>query len=153
MAQTAVVPEQRMDTRRSAPEQHRALAALDASVTLDPQLRELVNLRASMVNGCAYCVQLHSQDALAAGEQQHRLLALAAWEESPFFSARERAALRLTDAVTNVADGHVPDEVYEEASRHFDEDELAQLVFAAVVINAWNRLAIATRKLPPSPRS
>lgn len=155
MAQTEtnVVPEQRMDTRRSAPVLHQAMVALDGAVSLDAELRELVNLRASILNGCAYCVQLHSQNALAAGEQPHRLFALAAWEESPFFSARERAALRITDAITDVADGHVPDEVYEEASRHFDEEELAQLVFAAVVINAWNRLAIATRKLPPNPRS
>jgi AhpD family alkylhydroperoxidase len=142
-----------MDTRRSAPVLHQAMVALDGAISLDPEVRELVNLRASILNGCAYCVQLHSRNALAAGEEPHRLFALAAWEESPFFSARERAALRMTDAVTDVSDGHVSDEVYEEASRHFDEDELAQLVFAAVVINAWNRLAIATRKLPPNPRS
>jgi AhpD family alkylhydroperoxidase len=142
-----------MDTRRAAPEQHRAMLELDASVSLDPALRELVRLRASILNGCAYCIQLHSRDALAAGEQPHRLHALAAWEESPFFTARERAALRFTDAVTNLADGHVSDEVYEEADEHFDEAELAQLLFAAVAINAWNRLAIATRKLPAGPRS
>ena len=142
-----------MDTRRAAPEQHRAMVELDAAVTLDPALRELVRLRASILNGCAYCIQLHSRDALAAGEQPHRLHAVAAWEESPFFTARERAALRFTDAVTNLGDGHVSDDVYEEASEHFDEAELAQLLFAAVAINAWNRLAIATRKLPVGPRS
>ena len=129
------------------------MLALDQAVSLDPALRELVRLRASILNGCAYCIQLHSQDALAAGEQPHRLHALAAWEESPFFTTGERAALRFTDAVTNLADGHVADEVYEEAAEHFDEAELAQLLFAIVAINAWNRLAIATRKLPPAPRS
>jgi AhpD family alkylhydroperoxidase len=152
-SETTVVPKQRMDTRTVAPDLHKATVALDRAISLDPALRELVNLRASILNGCAYCIQLHSRDALAAGEQPHRLFALAAWEESPFFSTPERAALRLTDAVTNVTDGHVPDAVYEEVSRHFDEAEVAQLVFAAVVINAWNRLAIATRKLPPSPPS
>ena len=142
-----------MDTRRAAPDLHGAMLALDAAISLDPPLRELVRLRASILNGCAYCIQLHTQDALAAGEEEHRLFAVAAWEESPFFSERERAALRFTDAVTNVQEGHVPDEVYEEAARHFDEADLAQLLFAAVAINAWNRLAIATRKLPRSPRS
>src|SRR5438132_2166008 len=142
-----------MDTRRTAPDQHRAMAALDAAITLDLPLRELVRTRASLVNGCAYCIQLHTQDALAAGEEPHRLFALAAWDESPFFTPRERAALRFTDAVTNLHEGHVPDEVYEEASEHFDDAELAQLLFAVVAINAWNRLAIATRKLPPEPRA
>src|SRR5919204_2305193 len=147
-----VVPQQRMDTRRTVPDLHRAMVALDDAISLDPPLRELVRLRASILNGCAYCIQLHTQDALAAGEEEHRLFAVAAWEESPFFSERERAALRFTDAVTNVQEGHVPDYVYEEAARHFDEADLAQLLFAAVAINAWNRLAIATRKLPRSPR-
>src|SRR5919201_362188 len=150
--ETTVVPEQRMDTRRAAPEQHRAMLELDAAVSLDPALRELVRLRASILNGCAYCVQLHSRDALAAGEEPHRLFALAAWEESPFFSPRERAAHRFTDAVTHLSDGHVSDEVYKEVSEHFDETELGELLFAAVAINAWNRLAIATRKPPLGPR-
>src|SRR5262245_19938752 len=129
------------------------MLALDGAVTLDPALPELVRLRASILNGCAYCVQLHSQDALAQGESERRLFALAAWEESPYFTPRERAALRFTDAVTNLADGHVPDEVYEHACEHFDQAELAQLLFAVVAINAWNRLAIATRKLPPGAAS
>jgi AhpD family alkylhydroperoxidase len=148
-----VVPEQRMDTRRTAPDQHRAMVAFDGAIVFEPLLRELVKIRASMLNGCAYCVQLHTQDALAAGERPHRLFALAAWEESSFFTARERAALRFTDAVTNLHEGHVPDDVYEEASEHFAESELAQLLFAVVAINAWNRLAIATRKTPLPPRA
>jgi AhpD family alkylhydroperoxidase len=142
-----------MDTRRAAPDQHRAMAALDAAIQLDPPLRELVRTRASLLNGCAYCIQLHTADALEDGEPPHRLFAVAAWEESPYFSPRERAALRFTDAVTNLHEGHVPDEVFDEAAEHFDEAELAQLLFAVVAINAWNRLAIATRKLPPEPRN
>jgi AhpD family alkylhydroperoxidase len=152
-ADAPVVHEQRFDTRRVAADAHKAMAALDAVIDLDQSLRELVRIRASILNGCAYCIQLHTQDALRAGESQHRLFALGAWEESPFFTARERAALRFTDAVTRLEDGHVPDEVYEEAAQRFDDAELAQLLFAVVAINAWNRLAIATRKLPPEPQS
>jgi AhpD family alkylhydroperoxidase len=143
---------QRMDTRRSAPDAHRAMLALDSAIELERSLRELIRIRASIVNGCAYCIQLHTQDALEAGESPHRLFALAAWDESPFFTARERAALRLTDAVTGVTEGHVPDESWQAAADHFDEQELAQLLFAIVAINAWNRLAIATRKPPTPPR-
>jgi AhpD family alkylhydroperoxidase len=147
-----VVPTQRMDTRRDAPDLHKALLALDAAISFDPPLRELVKIRGSIVNGCAYCVQLHTQDALAAGEQPHRLFALTAWEEAPFYTARERAALRFTDAVTSLHEGHVPDDVWEAAAEHFESAELAELLFAVVAINAWNRLAIATRKTPLPPR-
>ena len=133
-----------MDTRRVAPDAHAAMLALDAAVELDPALRELVRVRASLVNGCAYCIRLHTADALEAGETAQRLFALSAWEESPLFTARERAALRFADAVTNVQDGHIPDDVYDEALAEFGDAELAQLLFAAVAINAWNRLAIPT---------
>jgi AhpD family alkylhydroperoxidase len=124
------------------------MLALDAAVELDPALRELVRVRASFVNGCAFCVQLHTHEALAAGEQAHRLFGLAAWEDSPFYTVRERAALALTDAVTDLGAGHVPDGVWDAAAREFEEPELAQLLFAIVAINALNRLAIATRKRP-----
>jgi AhpD family alkylhydroperoxidase len=146
-ADATVAHAQRFDTRRVAAEAHGAMVALDDTVDLDPQLRELVKIRASMLNGCAFCIQLHTQDALAAGERAERLFALAAWDESPFFTARERAALRFADAVTQLAPGGVSDEVYDEARAHFDEAELAQLLFAVVAINAWNRLAVASRKL------
>jgi AhpD family alkylhydroperoxidase len=145
-ADAPVVHEQRFDTRRVAAEAHQALLALDAVVQLDPVLRELVRTRASILNGCAYCIQLHTQDALAAGERDERLFALGAWQESSFFTARERAALRFTDAVTQLAPGGVSDEAYDEACAHFDEAELAQLLFAVVAINAFNRLAVTTRK-------
>lgn len=107
-----------------------------------------MKVRASLANGCAYCIQLHTEDALAAGEKLDRLFALGAWRESPLFTPRERAALAFTDAVTDIGDGHVPDEVYDQAAEEFDDGELAQLLFAVVAINGWNRLAIATRKTP-----
>ncbi len=144
---------QRLDTLRAAPDAHRAMLALDGAVATDPELRELVRVRASMINGCAYCIQLHAREALAAGEASHRLFGLAAWEESPYYTERERAALALTDAVTDLGAGHVSDETWDLAARAFDEPELAQLLFAIVTINAWNRLAIATRKSPQTPRA
>jgi AhpD family alkylhydroperoxidase len=152
-ADAPVAQEQRFDTRRVAAEAHGALAALDSVIELEPALRELIKIRASILNGCAYCIQLHTQDALAAGERAERLFALGAWHESSFFTARERAALRYCDTVTELAPGGVTDEVYEEAQRFFDENELPQLLFAVVAINAWNRLAVATRKRPPPAKS
>ena len=140
--------EPRMEIGRAAPPLHRALIALGNQVELDPLLRELVNLRASILNGCAYCIDVHTKVARRAGESERRLHAVAAWHEAPFFDDKERAALALTDAVTLISDEHVPREVWEEASAHFEPDELAQLVWAITVINAWNRIAITTRMLP-----
>jgi len=123
---------------------------------LDPSLIELVKMRSSQINGCAYCIDMHSKDARAAGETEQRLYALNAWRETPFFSDRERAALAWTEAVTLVSEGHVPDEVYAEASKQFYEEELVNLTMAVVAINGWNRLAIAFRAVPgeyqPAPR-
>jgi AhpD family alkylhydroperoxidase len=121
-------------------------AAQDAKV--EPELLELVRIRASQINGCAFCLDMHTKDARAGGESEQRIYALNAWRETPFFSARERAALALTEAVTLVHDGHVPDEVYEEAAGVFDEAQIAALVWAATVINAYNRIAVATRMVP-----
>jgi AhpD family alkylhydroperoxidase len=140
--------EPRMEIARAAPQLHRALIALGNEVELDPGLRELVNLRASILNGCAYCIDMHTRVARRVGESERRLHAVAAWHEAPFFDERERAALALTDAVTLISDEHVPRDVWEEASAHFETDELAQLVWAITVINAWNRIAITTRMLP-----
>jgi AhpD family alkylhydroperoxidase len=137
----------RMDIGRAAPALYRALVTLGNDVELDPRLRELVNLRASIVNGCAYCIDMHTQTARRAGESEQRLYAIAAWHEASFFDDRERAALALTDAVTLIADQQVPRDVWEEASAYFRADELAQLVWAIIVINAWNRIAITTRML------
>jgi len=127
---------------------YRAMIALDGAIELDSCLRDLVSLRASILNGCAYCVDMHTLDASHRGESQQRLHAVAAWHEAPFFSERERAALALTDAITLIADTHVPRKVYDAAREHFNEEELCQLLWAITAINAWNRVAIATRMLP-----
>ncbi len=117
---------------------------------LEPSLLELVKLRASQVNGCAYCIDMHTKDARARGETEQRLSALSAWREAPCFTRRERAALAWTEAVTQVADGHVPDEVFLIAREHFEEPELVNLTLAIVAINGWNRLAISFRSVPGS---
>ncbi len=112
---------------------------------LEPPLLELVKMRASQINGCAYCLDMHSKDARAAGETEQRLYTLDAWREAPFYTERERAALDWTEAVTRVADTHVPDEVYEHVRQHFDEQDLVNLTLTVVAINGWNRLAISSR--------
>ena len=117
----------------------------ESAAALDHRLAELVKIRASQINGCAYCIDMHTKDARVAGETEQRIYALSAWRETPFFSERERAALEWTEAVTRVGDTHVPDEVFAQASAHFNEDELVALTFSVVVINCWNRLAIAFR--------
>jgi AhpD family alkylhydroperoxidase len=127
---------------------YRAMGALDGAIELDSSLRELVNLRASILNGCAYCVDMHTLDARAHGETEQRLYAIAVWHEAPFFSERERAALQLTDVITLIADSHVPREAFDAARAHFDDEELAQLIWAITAINAWNRIAVTTRMLP-----
>jgi AhpD family alkylhydroperoxidase len=138
----------RMRIEEAAPAPYRALVALGNAVELDSTLRELINLRASIVNGCAYCIDMHAKAARKRGESEQRLYALAAWRDAPFFSDRERAALALTDATTLISDEQVPREVWNEAAKHFEEDELAQLLWAITGINAWNRIAIATRIEP-----
>lgn len=138
----------RISLKHVARESYRAMVALDGTVKLDPKLHELVKLRASQLNGCAYCVDMHARDARAGGETERRVYAVAAWRESPFFSDRERAAFAVCDAITLLPDAGLPDDVYEAASEHFDEEELGQLVFACVVINAWNRIAVPTHMVP-----
>jgi len=115
---------------------------------LERSLTELVKLRASQINGCAYCIDMHTKDARAAGETEQRLYLLDAWRESPFYSPRERAALAWTESVTRVSETHVPDEVYDEARQRFSEKELVDLNWVVVAINAWNRLAIPFRTPP-----
>jgi AhpD family alkylhydroperoxidase len=134
-----------------AAEQYKAMRALSAGVRLDRPLRELINVRVSQLNGCAFCMDMHLVRARALGETQQRLDVLAGWRDAPFFTARERAALALAEAITKVgSDGSVPDAVYDEAARHFDAGELPQVVFAATVINAWNRLLITAGTHPPA---
>ncbi len=143
--------EPRIDTAKVAPGAYRAMFGLESYVRqsgLEPSLLELVKTRASQINGCAYCLDMHTKDARAHGETEQRLYALSAWRETPFYTERERAALAWTEAVTLVADGHVPDAVFEEARRHFTEEELVNLTLAVVAINGWNRLAISFRAVP-----
>jgi AhpD family alkylhydroperoxidase len=144
-----LVPEAaRIDIYSTWPAGYRAMLALEAAVResgLDSTVFELVKTRASQLNQCAYCIDMHTKDARANGETEQRLYALSAWRETPFFTERERAALALAEAMTLVAETHVPDDVVEEAKRHFEPAELAQLVFAITTINAWNRLAVTAR--------
>ena len=136
----------RLRVYRLQAEASRAMNALDdavADVGIEPSLRELIKLRASQINGCAYCVDMHSNDARRGGETEQRVYGLSAWREAPYYSDRERAAFALTEAVTLIADG-VPQDVWAEAERHFDPEELAGLIWSIVTINAWNRLAIPT---------
>ncbi|MER6301025.1 carboxymuconolactone decarboxylase family protein [Kitasatospora sp. NPDC001539] len=143
-------PEQRLAVRSLAPAFYQAMSAVDRASRqgVDPVLAELVKVHASMINGCAFCIDMHATDARKNGEQDHRLLSLPAWRETPWFTARERAALALTESVTLLTQGHVPDAVYQEAAAHFDETELAQLIALIATINAWNRIGVATRMSP-----
>jgi AhpD family alkylhydroperoxidase len=137
-----------MDYRNAAPEGAKALGVLHAFVHrcgLEPSLLELVKLRASQINGCAQCIDMHTKELRAAGESEQRLYLLDAWQEAPFYSERERAALAWTEAVTLVADSHVPDAVYETVRAQFNEGELANLTLAIVAINGANRLNVAFR--------
>jgi len=137
--------------RKFNQEPYQAMLALEkylANCGLDHKFVHLLKLRASQINGCAFCIDMHSLDARAAGETEQRLYALNAWRETPFFTDRERAGLAWIEAVTLVAQTHVPDEVYEEALAHFSEKEIVDLTYLAMTINAWNRLAVATRALP-----
>jgi AhpD family alkylhydroperoxidase len=117
--------------------------------TVDPMVLHLVKIRASVLNGCAFCLDMHTQEALADGDHHRRLTAVAAWREAPFFDARERAALALTDAVTRLGDHGVPDGVWDEAVEHWSEEEVANLILAICTINTWNRIVISTRRQPP----
>ena len=143
--------EQRLDLYKASPDAIKALVALEAAVSklgIDPALQELVRLRASQINGCAFCVDLHSSDARKKGETERRLHAVTVWRETPFFTPRERAALAWTEAVTLIADTHAPDDVHAELAAHFSEAERVNLTLAIGLINIWNRLAIGFRKLP-----
>ena len=142
---------ERIAYSKVTPEGYRAMSGLERYVRgsgLEPSLLELIKLRASQINGCAYCVDMHWKDARARGESEQRLYGLMAWRESPYYTERERAALAWTEAVTLIADSHVPDDLYEEVRQYFNETELVNLTFALVAINGWNRLAISFRTEP-----
>jgi AhpD family alkylhydroperoxidase len=148
--------EHRLNPFKASPKGYQAMAALEGFVVscgLERPLLELVKMRASQINGCAYCLDMHSKDARALGESEQRLYLLNAWREAPFYTERERAALEWTEAVTLVAESHVPDEVYERVAKHFKEEELANLTLAIAAINSWNRLSISFRIEPDSYKS
>jgi AhpD family alkylhydroperoxidase len=145
----------RLDFDGHAPSFSAAMSRLDGAATkeldrvgFDGRLRELVRLRASQLNGCAYCVNMHSADARAAGETDQRLALLAVWRETTLFDERERAALALTEAITRLAETHVPQDVWQVAAARFSEDELGALVSLIVTINAWNAIGVSTRAWP-----
>ncbi len=141
--------QQRLEIADIAPDGVKAMWGLEKYVRqcgLEMPLLELVKCRASQINGCAFCIDMHTKDARAHGETEQRLYGLAAWHEAPYYTPRERAALAWTEAVTEVAQTHVPDDVYAEAQAHFTERELVDLTLAIVAINGWNRLAVAFRK-------
>ena len=143
--------QQRLEYRKLDPAAYRALAGVEDYVEksgLEQSLLDLVKIRASQINGCAFCLDMHVIDARASGETEQRIYALNAWEESPFYSERERAALLWTETVTLVSENHVPDDVYNEVSAHFTPEELVKLTMAVVAINSWNRMAIAFRRIP-----
>ncbi|MFG2058911.1 carboxymuconolactone decarboxylase family protein [Micromonospora sp. NPDC048930] len=133
------------------PEAYQAVLGLEKYIrsNVDHTVLELVKLRASMLNGCSFCVDMHSREALAAGESSRRLFAVAAWREAPFFDERERTALALTDAVTKLGEHGVPDEVWDAAAKVWSEKELADLVVAIATINVWNRISVTSQTQPP----
>jgi len=141
----------RINYAKVAPGVYDAMDALDkylASCGIEESLLHLVRLRVSQINGCAYCLDMHWKDLRVLGETEQRLYSLDAWRECPYYTERERAALAWAEEVTLVAEGHVPDAVYEEARRHLSERELADLTLAVAAINSWNRLSIAARLVP-----
>ena len=146
----------RLDFDSFAPGFSRAMSHLDQAATkeldraeIDPRLRELIRIRASQLNGCAYCIDMHTKDARAIGETEQRIYGLAAWAETPYFTARERAALAFTEAMTRLADTHVPDQAYSDVAGEFSPQEIGALVSLIVAINAWNAIAVTTRAWVP----
>jgi AhpD family alkylhydroperoxidase len=147
------VMQTRIHVQKVSPAGYKAMYGLESYVRqsgLEPSLIALVKNRASQINGCAFCIDMHTKDARAAGETEQRLYALNAWRETPFYTDRERAALAWTEAVTLISENHAPDDVYEEVGQRFKEEELVTLTLAIIAINGWNRLSIAFRALPGS---
>ncbi|MYN06322.1 carboxymuconolactone decarboxylase family protein [Pseudoduganella aquatica] len=141
----------RIDFYTANPDAMKAMIALEVAVGklgLEPSLVELIKLRSSQINGCAFCVDMHTSDMRKAGETERRLSGLVVWQETPFFTARERAALAWTEALTRIADTHAPDAVYAELAEHFNASEMVAVTLAINAINGWNRLAIGFRKMP-----
>jgi AhpD family alkylhydroperoxidase len=143
--------QQRIDVTKVSPAAYQAVAALQTYVDhsgLDAKLRDLIKIRVSQINGCAFCLAMHTRDARKTGETDERMHLLAAWREAPIYSARERAALAWVEAITLVTQSHVPDEVFEAVRKQFSEKEIVDLTAAAAATNTWNRIAIALRAPP-----
>jgi AhpD family alkylhydroperoxidase len=141
----------RLDFYKASPEGTKAMIALEeraSKSSIEKPLAELVRLRASQINGCAYCVDMHTADARKGGETDRRLATVSVWRETPFFTERERAALEWTESVTLLAQTHVPDEVWERVKPHFSDQEIADLTLLIIAINGWNRIAVTFRKMP-----
>jgi AhpD family alkylhydroperoxidase len=141
----------RMSLETTNPAAYKAMLQLELYVRgsgIDPTLLELIKVRTSQINGCAFCIDMHAKDARLNGETEQRIYALSAWRETPFFTPEERSVLALTEAVTLLATHSVSDEIYDEVSQYFTDDKIANLLMAIVTINGWNRIAIATRMVP-----
>ena len=145
--------EPRLDYTKASPEAYKTMVQMEGVVRrsgIDPKLLELIKIRASQMNGCAYCIDMHTKDARLKQETEQRIYALDAWRETPFYTNIERAALAWTEAITNIQVGHAPDAVYQELRRNFSEEEIVNLTLAITTINAWNRIAIGFRLVPGS---
>ena len=150
---TPATMQPRLDYQQASPQGVQAMFQLERAVResgLEPKLLELIKTRASQINGCAYCIDMHTKDARALGETEQRLFALSAWQETPFYTEKERAALKWTEAITDIQRGHAADDVFEEVRNHFEDAALMSLTLAFTTINAWNRIAIAFRLVPGS---
>jgi AhpD family alkylhydroperoxidase len=133
------------------PAAYQAMSGLEkylATTSISKQLKELIKIRASQINGCAYCINMHTTDARALGETEQRIYALSAWRDTPYFTPEERSVLALTESVTVITKEHVPDAVYDEVARHFDSKQVGEIIMAIITINAWNRIAISTNMMP-----
>lgn len=142
---------QRTAIAKELPAAYQAMTGLEKyleTTSIDKQLRELIKIRASQINGCAFCINMHTKDARVLGETEQRIYALSAWRDTPFFTPAERAVLALTESVTVITKEHVPDAVYNEAAQYFDSKQLGEIIMCIITINAWNRIAISTNMMP-----
>lgn len=142
---------QRTNMPKENPAAYQAMYGLEnylKSTSIDDRTKELIKIRASQINGCAFCINMHTKEARSKGETEQRIYALSAWRDTNYFTPEERAVLALTESVTVISKDHVPDEVYDEVARHFDAKQVGELIMAIITINAWNRIAISTKMMP-----
>ncbi|MGO4692778.1 carboxymuconolactone decarboxylase family protein [Paenibacillus sp. 2TAB26] len=142
---------ERVQIAKEIPGAYQAMSGLEkylGTTSIDKQLLELIKIRASQINGCAFCINMHTKDARSLGETEQRIYALSAWRDTPYFTKEERAVLALTEAVTVITKEHVPDAVYEEVARYFESKQVGEIIMAIITINGWNRLAISTGMMP-----